>query len=59
MIKININLVWLTLNILSLHFTSIDITILQVKVFAWLPFGNQLFWFWETFLQIKSPASKF
>ena len=22
---------------------------LQVKVFAWLPLGNQLFWFRETF----------
>ena len=32
---------------------------LQVKVFAWSPFGNQLFWFRETFLQIKSPAPKF
>ena len=29
------------------------------KVFAWLPFGNQLFWFRETFLQIKLPAPKF
>ena len=32
---------------------------LQVKVFARSPFGNQLFWFRETFLQIKSPAAKF
>ena len=32
---------------------------LQVKVFAWSPFGDQFFWFRETFLQIKSPASKF
>ena len=32
---------------------------LQVKVFAWLPLGNQLFWFRETFLKIKSPAPKF
>ena len=32
---------------------------LQVKVFAWSPFGNIFFWFRETFLQIKSPASKF
>ena len=32
---------------------------LQVKVFARAPFGNQLFWFRETFLQIKSPAAKF
>ena len=23
----------------------------QVKVFAWLPFGHQLFWLRETFLQ--------
>ena len=30
------------LNILSLHFTSIDITTLQVKVFGWSPFGSQL-----------------
>ena len=34
-------------------------TTLQVKVFAWLSFGNIFFWFRETFLQIKSPASKF
>ena len=32
---------------------------LEVKVFALLPYGNQLFWFRETFLQIKSPAPKF
>ena len=32
---------------------------LQVKVFAWLPCGDQFFWFRETFLQIKSAASKF
>ena len=32
---------------------------LQVKVFAWSPFGNQLFWFRESFLQIKLPAAKF
>ena len=32
---------------------------LQVNVFAWSPFGDQFFWFRETFLQIKSPASKF
>ena len=33
---------------------------LQVKVFAWLPVGSQLFWFnRNTFLQIKSPALKF
>ena len=31
---------------------------LQVKVFAWSPLGNQFCWFRETFLQIKSPASK-
>ena len=31
---------------------------LQVKVFAWSPFGNQLFWFKETFLLSKSPAPK-
>ena len=34
-------------------------TTLQVKVFAWLPFGNQLFWLRAPFLQIKSPAPKF
>ena len=33
------------------------ISTLQVKVFAWSPFGNQLFWFRETFLQIKLPAA--
>ena len=32
---------------------------LQVKVFAWLPLGSQLFWFRETSLQSKSPAPKF
>ena len=32
---------------------------LQVKVFTRSPFGNQLFWFRETFLQIKLPAPKF
>ena len=32
---------------------------LQVKVFARSPFGHQLFWLRETFLQIKSPAPKF
>ena len=36
-----------------------QVSTLQVKVFAWSPIGNQLFWFRETFLQIKSPASKF
>ena len=30
--------------------------LLQVRVFAQSPFGNQLFWFRETFLQIKLPA---
>ena len=35
------------------------LTTLQVKVFVWSPFGDQTFWFMETFLQIKSPASKF
>ena len=54
----------------SMYFTSFNLcimfstcftigTTLQVKVFAWLPFGNQLFWFRETVLQIKSPAPKF
>ena len=32
---------------------------LQGKAFAWSPFGNQLFWFREAFLQIKLPAAKF
>ena len=32
---------------------------LQVKAFAWSPFGIQLFWFREAFLQIKLPAAKF
>ena len=32
---------------------------LQVKVFAWSPFGNQLFWFRETVLLSKLPAPKF
>ena len=32
---------------------------LQVKVFAWSPFGDQHFRFRETFLQVKSPTSKF
>ena len=31
---------------------------LQVKVFAWSPFGNQLFWFKETFLLSKFASSK-
>ena len=31
---------------------------LRVKVFAQSPFGNQLFWFKESFFQIKSPAPK-
>ena len=35
------------------------LTTLQVKVFAWSPFGNLLFWFRETFWQIKSPTPKF
>ena len=35
------------------------LTTLHVKVFAWSPFGNQLFWFREIFLQIKSPVPKF
>ena len=30
---------------------------LKVKVFAWLPLGDQFFWFREIFLQIKLPAS--
>ena len=30
----------------------------QVEVFAWSPFGNQLFWVRETFLQIKVASSK-
>jgi len=38
---------------------SLGSTTFQVKVFAQLPFRNQLFWFRETFLQIKSPAAKF
>ena len=32
---------------------------IQVKVLARLPFGHQLFWFRQTFLQIKMPAPKF
>ena len=35
-----------------------EISTLQVKFFAWSPFGNQLFWFRETFLQIKIAAPK-
>ena len=31
---------------------------LSGKGFAWWAFGNQLFWFREKFLQIKSPAHK-
>ena len=31
---------------------------LQVKVFAWLPFGNQLFWFTETFFTNQVASSK-
>ena len=31
----------------------------KLKFFTRSPFGNQLFWFRETFLQIKSPAPKF
>ena len=33
-------------------------TTLQVKVFAQLPFGNQLFWFRETFLANQVGSSK-
>ena len=29
----------------------VTITTLQVKVFVWSPFDNQLFWFRDTFLQ--------
>ena len=32
---------------------------LQAKVFAWLPFSNQLFWFRENFLQIKLQFQEF
>ena len=42
-----------------LYMTLVAIATLQVKVFAWFPFGDQFFRFSETFLQIKSPASKF
>ena len=28
-------------------------TTLKVKVFAWSPFGDQFFWFRDTFLQFK------
>ena len=31
---------------------------LQVKVFAWSPFGNQLFWFTETFFTNQVTSSK-
>ena len=40
-------------------FLEFHATTLKVKVFAWSPNGDQFFWFRETFLQIKSPASKF
>ena len=30
----------------------------QVKVFAWSPFGNQLFWFTETFFTNQVTSSK-
>ena len=33
-------------------------TALQVKVFARLPFGNQLFWFRDTFLANQVGSSK-
>ena len=32
---------------------------MQLSKLKFLPLGNQLFWFRETFLQIKSPAPKF
>ena len=33
-------------------------TTLQVKVFAWLPFGNQLFWFWGDFFTKQVASSE-
>ena len=48
-----------TTYLLILTYSLFGVSRLQVKVFAWSPFGNQLFWFRETFLQIKSPAPKF
>ena len=41
------------------HLISPYFSTLRVKVFAQSPFGNQLFWFRETFLQIKLLAPKF
>ena len=47
------------------HSQNVSVTMLswsatpKVKVFAWSPFGDQFFWLRETFLQIKSTASKF
>ena len=38
---------------------SKDSATLQVKVFARLTFGNQVFWFRETFLQIKPQLQNF
>ena len=43
---------------MSVCFDSHLVSTLQVKVYAWSPFGNPLFWFRETFLQVKSPAPK-
>ena len=31
---------------------------LQVKVFAWSPFGNQLFWFWGDFFTKQVASSE-
>ena len=35
-----------------------DNSTLQVKVFAWSPFGNQLFWFRETFFTNQVTSSE-
>ena len=47
------------INVLSAPWERYMYATLQVKAFAWSPFGNQLFWFREAFLQIKLPAAKF
>ena len=46
-------------NVLSAPWKRYMYATLQGKAFAWSPFGNQLFWFREAFLRIKSLAAKF
>ena len=58
MIAMSDDLVVLLIVSPSTHMKEVDVT-LQVKVFPWSPFGNQLFWVRETFLKFKLPTPKF